>query len=183
MIKSGLVALVASVQAYFDARSVGTQVGLGWKQPTQQINQGVGRANRVVFIPSDPSGKGGKLAGAQRPGQRNVDTNLSMRSLYNWERFVTVSVWACDTTDPQNEEKQIEAVETLFEHTVRAVHYFAANEAQWGDVTWTTSPVEHAFGRELRAGLVFRHPIFDAPNERVYPAPAPPTKVLSHTAG
>lgn len=174
MIKSGLVAMVESVREYFVDRNVTAHVSLGWKQPTQQINQGFGGANRVVFIPSDPSGKGGSLGGAAQPGDRRIGTDTSVRSLYNWERFVVVSVWAVDSSDPADEAKQIEAVESLFEWTVRGVHAFAANNARWGDVAWTTSPVEHVFGRELRAGLVFRHPIFDTPAVVVRPTLATP---------
>jgi len=182
-INSGVVALVASVQAYFTV-TAGTppvttktcDVSLGWKQPTKQINQGVGRANRVVFIPSDPGGKGGKIVGAHQPGPRRfgpgVGGDTATRALYTWERQLVVSVWAVDGSDPHNEAKQIEAVEDLFELTIRAVHYYAFNNAQWGDVDWTTSPVEHSFGRELRAKLTFRHPMFDAETGIAYPAKA-----------
>jgi len=189
VIKSGLVALVAGVQAYFTDAGVTAAVALGWKQPTEQINQGPGRANRVVFIPSDPSGRGGKLVGAQQPGQRLYGTSgpggaadTSLRALYTWERAVVVSVWAVDGTDPQNESKQIEATETLFEQTIRAVHSFAHNDARWGDVSWTVTPVEHMFGRELRASLTYRHPMFDAPTEVVYPT-GHITKNLSGESG
>jgi hypothetical protein len=176
-IDSGLLALAKSVRAYFAANDVTATASLGWKQPTEQINQGPGRANRVVFIPSDPTGRGGKLAPTQQPGQRNFSSapdaraDTSVRSLYTWERFVIVSVWAVDATAPADEEKQIEAVEDLFEQTIRAVHAFAHNDARWGDVAWTTSPVEHVFGRELRAGLTYRHPMFDSPSGIAYPAP------------
>jgi hypothetical protein len=184
-INSGLVALRGAIESYFTTRGVTATVALGWKQPTQQINQGPGGANRVVLIPSDPSGKGGRLVGAQQPGPRVFgpqSDGLTARSLYTWERFVVVSVWAVDATDPANEPKQIEAVEDLFEWTVRAIHAFAHNDARWGDVAWTTSPVEHAFGRELRAGLTFRHPLFDGPTGIAYPVPEI-TKTLSGEAG
>lgn len=179
-IKSGLVALVAAVQSYFDAHDVTAKVVLGWKQPTQQINQGPGGANRVVFIPSDPTGKGGKIVAPQQPGLRNFGdpADVAARALYDWERFVIVSVWAADGSDPHDEGKQIEAVEDLFESTIQAVHAFAKNNARWGDVAWTTSPVEHVFGRELRAGLTFRHPLFDSPAGVAFPALGPLTKVI-----
>lgn len=184
-IKSGLVALVASVQAYFDARGLGTNVSLGWKQPTKQINQGEGRANRVVFIPSDPSGRGGALAGAHQPGPRRFGTGpstIEARALYTWERSITVSVWAVDPTSPADESLQIEAIETLFEHVVRAVHAFAQVNAQWGEIGWVVSPTELLFGRELRAALSFHHPLFDSEVGKAFPSSSI-TKVLSHEAG
>lgn len=186
-INSGLLALVAGVQAYLSARGVTANVSLGWKQPTKQINQGTGRANRIVFIPSDPGGKGGKILATQQPGQRRFGTptfDVDARALYDWERQLLVSVWAADGESPHDESKQIEAVEDLFEWTMRAVHYVAKNNARWGDVNWTTSPVEHQFGRELRAGLTFRHPMFDVESELVYPnfsftPPAPSEALLA----
>lgn len=187
-INSGVVALVGGVQSYFAARSVTAAVSLGWKQPTAQVNQGTGRANRVVFIPSDSSGRGGRLSqdglqpGARYFGPPASPADTTVRALWTWERSLVVSVWAVDTTDPHNEAKQIEAVEDLFEWTVRAVHYFAHNNARWGDVAWTTSPVEHSFGRELRAALTFRHPLFDTETGVAYPTPAI-TPVLSGESG
>lgn len=181
-IQSGLVAMVASVREYFEAADVTATVSLGWKQPTQQINQGPGGANRVVFIPSDPSGRGGKILPARQPGPRQVDASTTVRSLYSWDRQLVVSVWAVDATAPQDEALQIEAVEDLFGWTIRAVHAFAHADARWGDVAWTTSPVEHVFGRELRAGLSLNHPMFDVPIGLAFPTPAI-TKALDHEAG
>jgi hypothetical protein len=175
-INSGLVALVTNVQSYFTSRSITANVSLGWKQETKQINQGPGRANRVVFIPSPPSGAGGRLVGAQQPGPRRfgpgVGGDTSARSLFTWERQVLVSVWAADTSDPHNETKQLEAIEDLFELTVRAVHAATQANAQWGEVTWVLSPNEHTFGRELRAALSFAHPLFDDEVVVKYPGKA-----------
>lgn len=175
MITSGLVALKNSVQSYFTARGVTANVSLGWKQPAKNINEGPGGANRVVFIPSDPTGKGGKLVGTQQPGPRQFGNagseDTAARALFDWERYIVVSVWAVDASDPHNEEKQIEAVETLFEWVLRAVQYAAKNNARWGDVAWMTSPTEQMFGRELRAGLVFRHPMFDVETGVAHPSP------------
>ncbi len=180
--KSGLVALVSSVRSYFEARNILTGVSLGWKEAAKQLNQGSGRANRVVFIPSDPSGKGGVISAAQQPGARHFGTDTTARALYTWERFVVVSIWAADTEAPNDEEAQIEAVETLFEETMRAVHAFAHNNARWGDVSWLASPLERQLGRELRASLVFKHPMFDSPTGVAYPTPII-TQTLSATSG
>ena len=181
LLKSGLTALVDSVRTYFEARNVTANVSIGWKEASKQVNQGAGRANRVVFIPSDPSGRGGKLVGAHQPGMRTFGSptkDASVRALYTWERQLVVSVWAVATDAPNDEERQVEAVENLFEWTIRAVHAFAFVNAQWGDVNWLAAPIERQFGRELQAGLIFRHPMFDTPAEVVYPGLGPITKVL-----
>lgn len=163
-INSGLVALVTNVQSYFTSAGVTANVSLGWKQATKQVNQGTGRANRVVFIPSDPNGAGGKISAPIQVGQQNfgpgVGGDTSARALFTWERQLTVSVWAVDLSDPHDEAKQIEAIEDLFEYTVRAVHKFALAGAQWGAVNWVLKPNEQTFGRELRAALTYRHPLF-----------------------
>lgn len=184
-IKSGLVALVDSVRSYFETNGVTATVSLGWTKRTQQINQGPGGANRVVFTPSDDSGKSGRIVGTQQPGPRTFGTQpnqITVRPLVDWERILTVSIWAADTTAPSDEALQIEAVETLFEWTVRAVQAATKNNGRWTEAGWTVSPVEHSFGRELRVGLIFRHPIFDVENDVVKPqgAIAP---VLSGTSG
>ena len=165
--KSGLVALVKSVRPYFAAHGVTATVSLGWRERTKSINEGIGGANRVVFTPSDPGGRGGRIT--KSFGNRGPGGNP--RPLICWERFVVVSIWAADGTKPHDEEAQIEAVETLFEWTVRAVNAFAAADATWGDPTWTTSPVEHVFGRELLVPLVHREAFFDVENAVVTPTP------------
>lgn len=191
VIKSGLVALVTDVRAYFVEHEVTAKVSLGWKERTKQINQGPGRANRVVFTPSDDSGRGGKIVAAKQPGNHPVKNELGaieghVRPLRNWERIVVVSVWAVDATDAQSlqdEEKQIEATETLFEWVLRAVHQSVHVNGQWGDVIWTTDPVEHLFGRELRVSLLFSHPLYDRPTGMAYPANLALTKTLNEEAG
>lgn len=164
--------MVTDVQAYFTANSVTANVSLGWRERTKQVNQGPGRANRVVFTPSDESGAGGEIVAPQHVGPQFFGTapnTISARALFDWERLVTVSVWAVDTTSPADEGKQIEAVEDLFEWVVRAVQYSRKDTALWGSVKWTVAPTELMFGRELVASLTLRHPLFDAPRDIVYP--------------
>jgi hypothetical protein len=165
--RSGLVELVKNVRTYFTDHRVTAHVSLGWRERTKSINQGPGCANRVVFTPSDPSGRGGRIT--KSFGNRGPGANP--RPLVTWERFVVVSIWGADGTKPHDEEAQIEAVETLFEWTIRAVQAFAAADATWGDPTWTTSPIEHAFGRELLVPLTHRETFFDVENPVVTPTP------------
>lgn len=182
-VSSGLTKLVSDVRTYFAGAGVTANVVIGWKEAAKQDNQGPGRANRVVFVPSDPQGRGGNVTvpGPQQPGMRSfgnpVDT--AARALGDWERLLTVHVWAADTTAPNDEEAQIEAVEDLFEWTLRAVHSSAKNNARWGAVDWLVSPVERQLGRELRAQLTFRHPLFDAPQTLIFPQPGAITKELT----
>lgn len=182
-IESGLVALVSSVRSYFEQRNIVTSVSLGWREAAKQVNQGAGRANRVVFIPSDPGGRGGPLSAAHQPGARHFGNDTTARALYTWERNLVVSVWAVDADNPNDEEAQIEAVEDLFEWTIRAVHAFAFNNARWGETNWLVNPNERQFGRELRAALTFKHPMFDSPTGLAFPTPGTITKTLSGESG
>jgi hypothetical protein len=197
VLKSGLVALKNGVQSYFDKQGVTAQVSLGWSQRTQQGNQGDGRANRVVFIPSDASGKCGKFTSAEQPGDRSITNDAGVvvgvvRALRTWHRLVEVSVWACDTEHMTDEDAQAEATDALLEWTMRAVHRAAAPvtggnrglghaNVEWGDVRTSLSPVDRSFGRELIASFVYRHPIFDEIQEIRFPANAQVNRVLNPT--
>lgn len=178
IIKSGLVQCVDYVRDFFATNGVSATCELGWRRRDRQLNQGAPLgANRVVFTPSDSGGAGGTLVPARFPGPRTLrDAGQAMgtvRSLRDWERAVTVSVWAVDPTKPNDEASQIEASETLFEWVVRAVHSApgAFAEMEWGAVQWTEPP-ERSFGLELIASLTFKHPIFDVPRELVFPSGA-----------
>jgi len=178
IIQSGLLAAADAVAAYFVANGVTAVTDVGWRKRTQGVNQGAGGANRVLFSPSDDSGDGGELAPPRFPGARQLRVAAdqpplaSIRSLANWNRKVTLSIWAVDP-DPTKravERAQIAATETLLEWTVRAVHSapgcFAA--VKFGKAKWTV-PAERSFGLEILVGLEFSQPIFDVPNQTFFP--------------
>lgn len=174
IIQSGLINAIASVRTYFASNGITATVEAGWKRRAHQMNQGPGGANRVVFTPSaDENGGGGELSPPRFPGARGVANVATIRELANWNRRVLVSVWAVDLTATESEEAQIQAVESLLEWTMRAVKFApgAFADAVWGDTKWTP-PQERAFGLEIAVGLTFRHPIFDAPSDLVFPSAA-----------
>lgn len=181
IIRSGLLAAVATVGPFLAANGITATVEVGWKRRPRQDNQGTGGANRVVFIPSGEKGDGGKLTPPRFPGQRTVRDAVdapvgNVRSLIDWKRNVVISIWAADRTtanDPNNEAAQIEAVETLFEWVARAVHSApgAFASIEWGEPTFT-EPTERSFGLELLVPLTFSHPIFDQPRDLVFPTVA-----------
>lgn len=197
VLRSGLVALVNGVAVYFSERGITANVSLGWEKRTQQVNQGEGQANRVVFSPADQHGKAGKIVLPEQPGERDVLDDLGnvvgrVRALRTWQRIVSVFVWACDAQDPTNEAKQIEATDTLLNQTITAVHRSAllypggvptrgiglAN-VDWGDIESTITPVDRSFGRELIAQMTYRHPIFDEIQDVAFPANAVVTRDLN----
>ncbi len=156
---AGLITLVAGVRTYFTSRGYTASVAVGWKPATYRINEGPGGANRVVFIPSNPNGKGGRITIAQKthtlPGPEPIGT---------WEQVGVASFWAADASSQAalaDEEKQFEAVNTLFEKTVEAVRAVAHAAFVWGDTEWVLDPLEHSFGRELRVGFQLKSALFD----------------------
>lgn len=158
---SAIPALVCAVQEYFVANNVSANVVFGVRELTQQINQGAGGANRVVFAP-DPNGDAGSVMDPRlraSPGGPG-----SPRPIVTWEKLFIVSVWAVDTSNKDDELLQFVAVENLFESTVQAVRAFAHADITWGSPKWTTTPVELAFGRELRVPMKFRGALFALPN-------------------
>lgn len=181
IITSGFLSAVAYVREFFADRELEAAIAVvGFKQRMQQLNQAPAtRGNRVVFQPSDDSGKAGSIVIARQVGDRDIRPAVdaprvaTIRSLAEWERLSMVSVWAFDPAEPEDEEAQAQATESLFEWVVRAVHSApgAFANAIWGDVQFTPTK-ERSLGLELRASLVFRHPIFDEPREVVYPTSA-----------
>jgi hypothetical protein len=178
VIRSGLLAAVATVAPFFAANGVSATVDVaGWKRRWRQ-----GHGNRVVFVPSEESGAGGTLVGPHMVGGRNIrDPNAvdptkrvaEVRSLMGWERSVTVSVWAVDHDNKESEAAQIEATEALFEWTVRAVHAApgAFASVRWGATRWEEAR-ERSYGLELLASMTFVHPVYDVPRDIYYPAAA-----------
>jgi len=197
VLKSGLVALKNGVAEYFKKQGVTAEVSLGWAQRTRQDNQGDGRANRVVFIPCDDSGKAGRIVLPEQPGDRQIvnGNNVvvgTVRALRTWQRIVEVSVWACDAENINDEDAQAEATDALLEWTMRAVHRAAAPaqggkqgvglaNVDWGDVRTSTTPVDRSFGRELLATFTYRHPIFDEVQEMAFPENARVNRELNPT--
>lgn len=169
-----LVSLVAGVRAYLTAQGVTATVTAGFKERRRQDTQGPGRANRLVFLPGDPSGKGGSLAvGVRYAGdreERDGSGNLvaTWRALGDWDRIVTLSVWAYDGAAPRDELAQIAACSALAIWARRAVDSVGMADLRWTDATWTV-PKESTFGQELLLGLQIQMPMPDLPNEVAFP--------------
>lgn len=175
-IKSGSTELCRLVDLFFKTYypNDGTAVRVGWKERAKQINKGEGGANRIVLIPSDDSGKAGKLGPARGPGYipkyENGVLQGAVRSIASHLQLWTCSVWAIDRAAPEDEGAQIAATEQLLERAIQAIHHAGlADFERTGDVSWTTSPVEKLFGKECRFTFTFRAPIFDVPQGVAFP--------------
>lgn len=199
---SGFVALVGAVERYFDANGIDAKVAGGWKQREQILNQGIGGANRVIFVPGrlDPTvgaprpleaGKivqprikqlsgGGDMVGGSTSG-RYVD---NPRPLRGWEPIVSVSVWGVDNDHLDDELAQIAATVDLFEKMIQAVHngVFADEsglespvglaDVVWEGSTWGVFSPNAQYGRELIGYFVHKGPFYDVALGVATPKPA-----------
>lgn len=182
---SSLIALANGVRVYMKAVNPAVVVGVtGWKQRSQQLNQGTPGANRILFIPGDLQGRDGALERGRKPSS-------NPRTLLEWKRIVTMSVWAVDASSPanlDNDEAQIAAVENLLEQAIQAVHLavdpdtktaVGAGNIHWGGVRWSVANQEMAFGREVLVDFQQSSVFFDRPNTVVYPTPSlQPTPIV-----
>lgn len=172
---SSLLALANGVRVYMASVNPSVTVAVtGWKQRAQHLNQGAPGANRILLIPGDLQGRDGKLDRELRNTGRNP------RVLITWERLVTMSVWACDTSQKDSDEAQIVAVENLLEQAIQAVHTGVDPDTKtpvglanitWGSVRWTVANQEMAFGREVLVDFTQQAVFLDRPNGVAFPSP------------
>ncbi len=121
--------LFLDVKTRFAAESPQINVRFGWREPARQDNQGSGGANRIVFVPGDPSGGLGKVAGAAKTGR-------NPRPLATLGELFTVQVWGLDATKPEDELAQYKATRLLYDAWYRAAYLachprFAVQSQQW----------------------------------------------------
>lgn len=155
--------LFADVKSFLAVASPGTNVVFGRRQPAQQVNQGTGRAARVVFQPGGPDGRAGAFEGAKIHRQ-GLGTRKP-RSLATFRELVTVYVWGCDSSSPNDETKQYEAVHAILDQTIRAIYKspnvghgsYKMSGPQWLDATRT----ERRFGSEIFFLLEIESAILD----------------------
>ena len=193
-IRSGLIALADSVRANFSANGVDaevTRVGLRYRMLWP-------KRSRVCFIPGIFRGeKDPKPTDEGRLTAPEHTKSQSPRELATWERKVTVSVLGVDIAQKDDEQAQIEAVESLLELTIRAMvtaskpngtgeawlsnpkdplavkEYGLAGQGSifFDDSTVTRiyPPADISYGAELLVSFTQRGPFFDAPETLLFP--------------
>lgn len=155
--------LVERVETLFAKDGTTANVVFGWREVAKQINQGTGRANRVVFEPGDSLALG-DITAANQPGR-------NPRPIATLGELATVYVWAVDSTAPNDELKQYTAARLLFDAVVRAIHLCAVGHSTVADrigyrITkprWVRDNPERAFGAEIAFTLALDAMIPDEP--------------------
>lgn len=176
---SATVAMVHGMRAYLKAIGVDANVtACGWKERPQQINQGPGGANRIVLYPGRKPG--GETAAAGELTRENRPSTTNPRALITWRKLMTMSIWAADTSNLQDEELQIAAVEQLLEWAIQAAHYAVDPATQvavgvanleWGSLEYTIPPVNMRFGQEIMLEFTQKCPLFDQTIGIAFPKP------------
>lgn len=165
-----LTTLVADVKALFTSEGNTANVVFGKRESTKQINQGTGRANRVVFSPGDPAGKAGSYTGAKvtRKGPSFAGRKAS-KSLGTFLEKATVYCWSVDATTAaalNDESKQYDAARLLHDQVIRAI-YRSPNVGHGtfkiSGPQWVQDKVERRFGAEIMFQLEFEAMIPDEP--------------------
>ncbi len=169
---SSILALEAGIRAFFAKQNPSVSVGVtGWKARFQHLNQGSPVANRVCLIPGDPNGADGALT-------RGRQTSANPRNLLEWDRKVTVSVWAFDSANAADDRAQIVALENLLAQTLQALHravdpdtgaLVGVANIHWGSIRWTVDNKEMGAGREVLVDLILKSTFFDLPNGVAFP--------------
>lgn len=160
-----LDALFDFVVARLADSSPSTSIVFGEREIAKQINQGTGRANRVVFAPGDEGGALGSYEPPARPGMRSAvgATNQRARSLWDWRLAARVYVWAYDGTAAEDERAQWRAMVELHDLVVEAIHAFAPGHYAIRAPRATGKTIERRFGRETMFILEYAQPVVAAP--------------------
>jgi hypothetical protein len=158
------------VGALFTAEATTASLVFGNRETAKQLNQGPGRANRVVFA---PEGKAGGFVSARAPGR-------NPRPLCTFVEVVTVYVHAVDTTALNDQRAQYTACRMLLDAVVRAIQLAARSQdiadlpLKIGEAQWVGDNVERQFGAELAFALEVHCAV---------PDQAYPTQAASPTMG
>ncbi|AUX25151.1 uncharacterized protein SOCEGT47_056950 [Sorangium cellulosum] len=156
-----LTALYRHVRDHLQAAGVTANVVFGNREVAKQINQGAGRANRVVFAPGDDGGALGGYGPPAKPGR-------NPRPLWDWLLVARVYVWTFDASAPQDEAVQWDAVVELHDRVVEAIHSFTAGFYRLS-APRRLGPVEKRFGEELVFLLEYAQPVCALPRPRREP--------------
>lgn len=129
----GLLAIVRRVEEWFrlpfvvakyaQLRAKVPVIAFGWKEREIQLNQDAEGGNRIVFMPG--SGLSKRTYGTIARSERS---EVSPRANRRWDLPATVSIWAVDTTNLDDDRLQWSAVTGMVERLVQAIDDYATVE-------------------------------------------------------
>ena len=181
-IVSSLPKLRDALVAYFTAQSITSKVYLGLKY------RDLWDTSRVVFIDGEFDGSNTpRVRSAGNFGAPWQKATYNPRELVAWSRPVTLSIRAVDPTQPDSEDAQIEAIETLIEQTVQGIHNatlvdvagvarpVGQNNIDWQDskAFWCDpgTATQQTWGKEFLVSFVYKCVLLDVYQPQASPRP------------
>ena len=157
-----LIQLYQHTKTELPKLGVTAEVVFGEREIGKQINQGPGRANRVVFAPGDENGGLGGYQGPVKPGR-------NPRSLWDWMLLFRLYIWAYDGSKPEDELVQWAALVELHDCVMEVIHPFVAAFYRLNAAKNIAKPGERRFGKELLVVVEMRQPVLVTPKTRTGP--------------
>lgn len=130
------------------------KIVFGRREPVKQLNQGTGRANRVVFEYGDPNGKAGTPEPLRHPGG-------NPRPVGRLGELATIYCWGYDRDHANDERAHYAVARALFGQVYRALRNAGFGNLQFGAVEWVVDKTERFFGCECRFTVTFGTAILD----------------------
>jgi hypothetical protein len=152
-----LTPLFDSMVANLTEQGVTAAVVFGRREAAKQINQGFGRANRVVFEFGDPNGKMGTPEAGRNPGG-------NPRPVGRLAEIGTVYCWARDNDKPNDERAQYVACRALYGSVFQALRNAGFGNLRMGDPELVADNPERLFGCECRFTVTFGTAILNTAN-------------------
>jgi hypothetical protein len=131
--------LYAQVEERFHMESTNVPMTFGWKEPPRNRTG----SQRIVWVPGDPVGSLGAIAGARGPGG-------NPRPLATLQELFTVLITGYDAQNAESEIHQYAATRLVYDAWYRAVHLAAHGVFQIVSSGWV---VDRSNERRLGATL------------------------------
>jgi hypothetical protein len=138
----------ADVRTDFAAQAKDTVFAFGVVERSKQLNQGPGRANRIVVHPGTyPDGNVGRVDAPKWPGRD------PRRPLHTLHELFTVLTWAYDATYPDDPFVQWKAARLLFDDFVAALYRSSHGTYAFVSARWSHAKErnERRFGNEIES--------------------------------
>lgn len=131
------------------------------------VNQGTGRANRVVFVPGADGGALGAYGPPAKQSHNAPNGARGPRGLWDWAVIARVYVWTYDSSEAENEFAQWKALVELHDSVIEAIHKYTTGFYKISAPKDPSAIVERRFGMEVMFQVEIQQPVL--PGNKVGP--------------
>lgn len=142
------------VKEFFEEEDLGTSFVFGWGKAWEQLNEGRGGGNRIVWEPGDATGGLGNIVAPRRIGG-------NPRQLANVQETFTVTIWGYDRTNKHDHRAQYIATRMLYDAWYRAMHHVGHGTFTIVSQTWVEPARLSNYGAAIQVVCTVRAPIID----------------------